>query len=169
MRVPQQWVWINDPLELPDDDHARCIAAPGERMLACGVQQFALTTRLCLHLSESHAGCTDASFATLQIEYRGADWARGLAQKSWGSERFDTGSRRGEAQRAAGLALLATLEGALAAGSLVHRRSSAPVHLEVSALARSLEPDAGRRPGHACRRPRPALLPLRVGRVETPR
>ena len=32
VKVPLKWVWENDPQELPDDDHARCIAAPGERL-----------------------------------------------------------------------------------------------------------------------------------------
>jgi hypothetical protein len=164
VNVPQ-WVWANDPERLPDDDHARCIAAPGERILARGAHPFALTTRACLHLSDSHAGCSTASFATLQMEYRGRDWARGLAQKSWGSERFDSGSLGGEAQQAAGLALLATLEGALAAGStVVHRKSAAPVHVKARVVLRAAETDRGPRPGHAPRRPLPALLPLTVGR-----
>ena len=38
VKVPLEWVWENNPKELPDDDHARCIAAPGERFLACGAQ-----------------------------------------------------------------------------------------------------------------------------------
>ena len=47
MKMPLEWVWENDPEELPDDDHTRCIAAPGERFLACGAQLFTLTTRPC--------------------------------------------------------------------------------------------------------------------------
>jgi hypothetical protein len=169
VKVPLEWVWANDPEELPDDDHARCIAAPGERILACGTQSFALTTRRCLYLSESHAGRTAPSFSTLQMAYRGHDWARGLAQESWGSDRFDSGSHGGEAQQAAGLALLATLEGALAAGSVVRRRSAAPVHVETGAPGQPLRAAGLRPPGHAPRRPRPALLPLRVGCGGSPR
>lgn len=164
MEPPHQWVWENDPEGLPDDGHARCIAAPGERMLVYGAQPFVLTTRPCLHLSESDDARTAASFATLHLEYHGLDWPRGLAQKSWGSERFDSGSRGDRAQQAAGLALLATVEGALAAGVLVHRRTSAPVHGESGAAGRSAGRDEEHPSGHAPRRPRPALLPLRVGR-----
>lgn len=163
MKVPRQWVWANDPQELPDDDHARCIAAPGERLLAFGPHLFTLTTRPCLCLSEAHGGRSAVSFSTLQMEYRGRDWARGLAQRSWGSDRFDSGSRGGEAQQAAGLALLVTLEGALAAGVVVRRRSSAPVHIEGDAPRQSLRQAPGRPSGHAPRPPRPALLPLAVG------
>jgi hypothetical protein len=166
VKVPLQWVWTNDPQELPDDDHVRCIAAPGERLLVRGTHAFALTTRPCLYLSESHGGRGAVSFSTLQMEYRGVDWARGLAQESWGSDRFDSGSLGGEAQQAAGLALLATLEGALAAGAVQHRRSAAPVHIEDDPPGQPSRPIAWRHPGHAPRRPRPALLPLTVGRAD---
>jgi hypothetical protein len=169
VKVPLEWVWTNDPDELPDDDHARCIAAPGERFLACGAELFTLTTRPCLHLSDAHGGHPARSFSTLQMEYRGLDWVRGLAQRSWGSDRFDCGSAGGEAQQAAGLALLATLEGALAAGGPLHRSSSAPVHIAVGALGQLPRPAAWHPPGHAPRKPRPALLPLRVGRGKDPR
>ena len=82
MKVPLTWVWENDPQELPDDDHARCIAAPGERFVACGGQLFALTTRPHARLSASRRA---TSFSTLQMEYLGLDWPRGLAQQYWGS------------------------------------------------------------------------------------
>jgi hypothetical protein len=160
VKIPLEWVWQNDPEGLPDDDHARCIAAPGERLLVCGAHQFALTTRPCLHLSDPRDGCDAGSFSTLYLEYRGFEWARGLAQGSWGSDRFASHSRDGQAQQAAGLALFAALSGALAAGSVVHRRSAAPVHFEAGTLGQSVG-----RSGHGSRRPRPALLPLKVGRA----
>ena len=39
-----EWVWHNDPEGLPDSDHARCIAATGERSLVYGAHLFKLTT-----------------------------------------------------------------------------------------------------------------------------
>jgi len=163
VKVRLRWVWANDPEELPDDDHARCIAAPGERILAHGAHVFTLTTRPCLRLSETHAGPEGGGFATLQIEYRGVDWARGVAQKSWGSDRFDSWSCDGEAQQAAGLALFATMEGAMAAASAdAHTTiSSTPVAGEFPGT--SLRALGSRPSGHARRAPRPSLLPLRVG------
>jgi hypothetical protein len=164
VKIPLEWVWQNDPEGLPDDDHARCIAAPGERLLVCGAHLFALTTRPCLYLSDQCDRRGAESFSTLYLEYRGIEWARGLAQGSWGSDRFDSHSRGGEAQQAAGLALLATLAGALAAGPVVHQRSAAPEHFEAGTLGQYVA-----RAGHGRRRPRPALLPLRVGRAGDPR
>ncbi len=160
MKVPLEWVWQNDPEELPDHDHARCIAAPGERLLACGEHPFALTTRPCLHLSDSRDSHIAVSFSMLHVEYRGLDWARGMAQQSWGSDRFDNGSCGGEARQAAGVALLATVERALNPDPVVRRRSAASVHYEAGAPGQPLRPTV-----RASRRPRPALLPLRVGRA----
>lgn len=161
MKVPLTWVWENDPQELPDDDHARCIAAPGERYVACGGQLFALTTRPHARLSASRRV---TSFSTLQMEYLGLDWPRGLAQQYWGCDPFDSGPLAGEAQQAAGLALLATVAGALAAGSAVRPGSSSSSRVGFDDLRRPLRP-----PGWPPRRlargaPRPALLPLTVGR-----
>ncbi len=163
MKVPLRWVWVNDPEELPDDDHARCFDAPGERRLDCGTQRFGMTTRPCTHLSESRGGRSTISFSTLQMEYLGRDWARGLAQKSWGGEPFDSGPLGGDARQAAGLALLATVAGALSAGSAVRRE---PSHSEWGKddLEQFPREVASRPPGHAARKPRPALLPLIVGR-----
>lgn len=163
MTVPLEWVWTNDPIGIPDDDHSRCIAASGERMLARGAHVFSLTTRPCLHVSTSRSGRAAASFSTLQMAYRGHEWARGLAQETWGSDRFDSGPRGADAQHAAGLALLATMEGALAAGFLARRRSSLPAHMACDGERPLLRP-AGRPPGHARRKPRPSLLPFTVGR-----
>ncbi len=167
MKVPLEWVWENDPEELPDDDHERCISARGERFLACGGQLFALTTRPCTRLSASGSGRGAASYSTLQMEYLGLDWARGLAQQSWGGDPFESRQLGGEAQQAAGLALLATVAGALAASASVCTGwSSSPD-----------EPDGRRRPrppgwpprGRAPRPRQPALLPLTVGRGGDPR
>jgi hypothetical protein len=164
VKVPLEWVWANDPKELPDDDHARCIAAPGERIIACGAQLFTLTTRPCTYLSGSDGGGSAVSFSTLQMEYLGLDWARGVAQKSWGSDPFDSGPLGGTGQQAAGLALLATLAGALGAGSAVRSASSSPARFECDGPGQPLPPAAWPPRGHAPRARRPALLPLTVGR-----
>jgi len=164
VKVPLEWVWENDPKELPDDDHARCIAAPGERFLACGGQLFALTTRPCTSLSASGSGRAAASFSTLQMEYLGLDWARGLAQQCWGGDPFVSGPPDGEAQQAAGVALLATVVGALAAGSAARFGASPSSMDESDDLRRPLRPP-GWPPRRRTPRPgRPALLPLTVGR-----
>jgi len=164
VKVPLKWVWANDPEGLPDDDHARCIAAPGERILARGAQLFTLTTRPCTCFSESHGGRSAVGFSTLQMEYRGRDWARGLAQMHWGGDRFDSGPRGGKAQQAAGLALLATVAGALAAGSPVPCGSWSSARDERDDRRQPLRPPGWPPPGHGPRAPRPALLPLTVGR-----
>jgi len=164
VKIPLEWVWENDPKELPDDDHARCIAAPGERFLACGAQLFTMTTRPCTYLSASDGGRSAVSFSTLQMECRGLDWARGLAQKSWGSDPFDSGPLGGEARQAAGLALLATLADALAAGSTLRSGSSSSSQVECDGQWQPLRPAAWPPPGHAPRARLPALLPLTVGR-----
>ena len=164
MKVPLEWVWENDPKGLPDRDHARCIAARGERFLAWDGQLFALTTRPCTYLSQSGGGRRVVSFSTLQMEYLGLDWERGLAQKYWGSDRFGGGPLGGEALQAAGLALLATVAGALAAGSAVRYESSSSLRVECDDQRLPLRPPGWPPPAHARRARCPALLPLTVGR-----
>ena len=161
MKVPLEWVWENDPEELPDDDHARCIAAGGERFVACGGQLFALTTRPCT--SRSASGNV-ASSSTLQMEYLGLDWPRGLAQQYWGGDPFESGPLGGEAKHAAGLALLATLAGALAAGSAVHSSLSLSPRVGFDDLRQPPRPPEWPPRLHARRPARPALLPLTTGR-----
>jgi hypothetical protein len=163
VKIPACWVWENDPDDLPDDDHARCISAQGERYMACGGQLFALTTHPCARLSASRPGYGTATFSTLQMEYLGLDWAHGLAQQSWGSDPFESGPSGGEPQQAAGLALLATIADALAASSSVHVESSSS--LDEFDGRRRPQPTPGLPAGGRTPRPRrPALLPLTVGR-----
>lgn len=169
MKVPQEWVWENDPAECLDDDHARCIAAPGERLLACGGQLFALTTRPCTFRSGPSDGRGAAAFATLQMEYLGLDWERGLAQRHWGGERFPSASPGGAARQAAGLALLATVAGAMAAGATQRRSPSSPSQPEDDDRRPPPRPPGRPPAGHAPRRPWPAMLPLTVGRGGDPR
>jgi len=161
VKVPLTWVWENDPHDLPDDDHARCIAAPGERFVACGGQLFALTTRPHARRSASRSA---TSFSTLQMEYLGLDWPRGLAQQYWGCDPFDSGPLAGDAQQAAGITLLATVAGALAAGSAVRSGSSSSSRVGFDDLRPPLRPPGWPPRRHARRAPRPALLPLTVGR-----
>jgi len=161
MKIPLRWVWENDPEALPDDDHARCISAHGERYVACGGQLFALTTHPCAHLSASRPGYSAAALSTLQLEYLGLDWAQGLGQLSWACEPFESGPADGEAQQAAGLALLATVADALAASSSARFESSSSLD-EFDHRRRPRptpdRPSRGRTP-----RPRhPTLLPLTV-------
>lgn len=163
MKVPLEWVWENDPEELPDDDHARCISARGERFLASGGQLFALTTHLCTRLCASGNGRGTSSYSTLQMEYLGLDWARGLAQQSWGGDPFDSGPGGGEARQAAGLALLATVSGALAASSSGHTGSDGSLD-EFDDRRRPQRPPGWPPRGRTPRPRRPALLPLTVGR-----
>ena len=160
MKIPLQWVWENDPDDLPDDDHARCISARGERYVAHGGQLFALTTHPCVHLSQSvHS---TATFSTLQMEYLGLDWTHGLAQLSWGCDPFESRPAGGEAQQAAGLALLATIADALAASSSVHIESSSS--LDEFDDRRRPQPAPGLLARGRTPRPRqPSLLPLTVG------
>jgi hypothetical protein len=122
--VPLEWVWDNDPEDLPDVGHARCIAARGERLVACGGQLFMLTTRPCAPRHGAGAGRRERSMSTFRMEYIGLDWPRGLAQQYWGSRAFDCGAPSGEAAQFAGLALLETVAGALAAGSAIDSGST---------------------------------------------
>ena len=163
MHVPLQWVWENDPDDLPDDDHARCISACGERYVAFGGQLFALTTRPCVGLSTSPSAYSTASFSTLRMEYLGLDWEHGLARQFWGCDPFESRPLGGEAQQAAGVALLATVAGALARSASVHAESSSSLD-ESDDRRRSLRPPQSRSRGRAPRPRQPALLPLTVCR-----
>jgi len=113
MKVRTEWIWLNDPEERPDLDHSRCIAASGERMLDYGSELFELTTEPCAYLSESDAARSTLSFSKLRLEYAGDTWARGRQIGSWGSQPFDSGPFGDDARRAAGLALMTTVAGAL--------------------------------------------------------
>lgn len=83
-----EWQWTTDPLGEPDEGHARCIAAPGERILEYGGHAFVLTTHACapgtvlddgrtpiacyrLHLDCTELGCAFSSAAT-SLEWRSA-------------------------------------------------------------------------------------------------
>ena len=72
------------------------------------------------------------------MEYLGLDWPRGLAQQYSGGEHFNSEPSGGEAQQAAGLALLATGAGALAAGAAAHREVGVAVTGRLRRLSTAL-------------------------------
>jgi hypothetical protein len=156
-----EWVWENDLEELPDDDHARCIAALGRRLLSCGGQLFVLTTRSDASRSAPRSARGPTPFSTLQMEYLGVDWPRGLAQQVWGSERFDDGPQGAAMRQATGRALLATVAGALAAGSMIRRGCAPPSRVGHDDFRQPARPP-GWPPRLHRRRPLPALPPSGV-------
>jgi hypothetical protein len=109
-----QWQWRNDPDGLPDDDHARCIAAPGMRLLVYGTHLFKLTTLAGSHIHEPAGACVSRPRSALQMEYAGFGWANGSIARTWRSKPFDSGPLGTRAQHAAGLALMATVVIAMA-------------------------------------------------------
>jgi hypothetical protein len=112
------WHWKNDPAGLPDDDHTRCIAAPGVReLLYCG-RLFEMTTVASSRVPASARTSVTGRRALLQMEHVSKGPARGLVARYWRSRPFDSRSLGGVAQYAAGLDLLATVATELAgAGS----------------------------------------------------
>ena len=103
------WHWRNDPRGLPDDDHARCIAAPGVRELLYRGRLFAMTTVACPRVPKSGTVPVSWSRALLQVEHVGDTAPRGLFARYWRSQPFDSRSLGGVAQYAAGLNLLAAV------------------------------------------------------------
>jgi hypothetical protein len=97
------WHWRNDPARLPDDDHTRCMAAPGVRELVYRGQLFEMTTVFAGHR------------VRLQMEHVGVSWEAADVGRYWRSQPFDGKSLGGVAQYAAGLDLLAKVETELAA------------------------------------------------------
>jgi hypothetical protein len=97
------WHWRNDPARLTDDDHTRCMAAPGVRELVYRGQLFEMTTLF--------AGRR----ARLQMEHVGVSRETADVARYWRSQPFDGGSGDGVAQYAAGIDLLAKVETELAA------------------------------------------------------
>ena len=109
------WHWQNDPEATPDDDHTRCIAAPGVRtLLYCG-RRFELTTVVCSRVPKSAPVPVSGSRALLQMEHVSDDVERGLTARYWRSQPVDSRSHGGVAQYAAGLDLLEAVATELAA------------------------------------------------------
>jgi hypothetical protein len=97
------WHWRNDPARVPDDDHTRCMAAPGVRELVYKGQLFEMTTVFV------------GRRARLQMEHVGVTSEHAVGARYWRSQPFDGESIGGVAQYAAGLDLLATVATELAA------------------------------------------------------
>lgn len=108
------WHWQNDPKELTDDDHTRCIAAPGVRELLYRGRLFEMTTVVCPRVSRSGRVPVSGSRALLQMEHVGDHVGHGLTARYWRSQPFDSRSLGGVAQYAAGLDLLASVATELA-------------------------------------------------------
>ena len=68
------WHWRNDPAGLPDDDHTRCMAAPGVRELVYHGQLFEMTTVLV------------GRRARLQLEHVGVSWEAAEIARTGGLE-----------------------------------------------------------------------------------
>lgn len=109
------WRWQNDPEARPDDDHRRCIAAPGVRELRYCGRLFEMTTVVCPRVPVPAVAPASGSGAHLQMEHVGNDPAHGLVARFWRSRPFDSRSPGGVAQYAAGLDLLETVATDLAA------------------------------------------------------
>ena len=109
------WHWQNDPDGTPDDDHTRCIAAPGVRRLLYHGRRFEMTTVSCPSVPRLAKVPVSGSRALLQMEHVGDGTAQGLVARYWRSQPFDSRSHGGMAQYAAGLDLLAAVATELAA------------------------------------------------------
>ena len=109
------WHWQNDPEGIPDDDHTRCIAAPGVRELRYRGRLFEMTTVVCPRVPKAASVPVSGSRALLQMEHVSDDVARSLVVRYWRSQPFDSRSHGGVAQYAAGLDLLAAVATELAA------------------------------------------------------
>ena len=81
------WHWQNDPQGLPDDDHTRCIAAPGVRhLLYCG-RLFEMTTVACSRVPPSASAPVFGRRTLLQMEHVSNDSAHGLVARSGAASR----------------------------------------------------------------------------------
>jgi hypothetical protein len=109
------WYWQNDPDGLADDDHARCIAAPGVRELLYRGRLFEMTTVACSGVPSSVGALVSESRELLQMEHVSGGLAHGLVARYWRSRPFDGRSLGGVAQYAAGLDLLEAVATELAA------------------------------------------------------
>jgi hypothetical protein len=112
-----EWVWHNDPEGLPDSDHARCIAATGERSLVYGAHLFKLTTVPSISPTAPDSRGKAMSFSTLRLTYAGIGWAQGSATGFWSSDPFDNARHGRDARQTAGIALLATVAGVISPSS----------------------------------------------------
>jgi len=109
------WRWQNDPEGRPDEEHSRCIAAPGVRELVYCGRLLEMTTVACSRVPTSARAPVCGSRALLQMEHVSNNVAHCLVARYWRSQPFDSQSLGGVAQYAAGLDLFATVATELAA------------------------------------------------------
>jgi hypothetical protein len=110
------WRWTNDPLDAPDEDHIRCIAAPGRRVLECCGHAFVLTTHECAAGTVLDDGRTPLFCWRLHLDCAelGCAWSSGAASLSWRSAPFISSSASSATAREAGRRLFEAAEADLA-------------------------------------------------------
>ncbi len=115
-----EWQWTNDPLGGPDDDHARCIAAPGARVLEYCGHSFVLTTHACDPGTMLDDGRTPLSCWRLHLDCTelGCAWSSGATSLAWRSMPFISASVHSATAREAGRRLLEAAEADLAEAAL---------------------------------------------------
>jgi hypothetical protein len=115
-----EWQWTNDPLAEPDEDHARCIAAPGARVLEYCGHSFVLTTHACAPGTVLDDGRTPLSCWRLHLDCTelGCAWSSGATSLAWRSMPFISASVHSATAREAGRRLLEAAEADLAEAAL---------------------------------------------------
>lgn len=106
------WRWTNDPLGEPDEDLARCIAAPGQRILEYCGHSFVLTTHECAPGTVLDDGRTPLTCWRLHLDCteHGCAWSSGATSLSWRSVPFISASASSATAREAGRRLLEAAE-----------------------------------------------------------
>jgi hypothetical protein len=115
-----EWRWINDPSGAPDEDGARCIAAPGERLLEYCGHSLVLTTHECARGTALEDGRTPLACWRLHLDCTelGCAASSGATSLSWRSVPFISPSASSATAREAGRRLLEAAEKDLAAAGL---------------------------------------------------
>ena len=115
-----EWRWTNDPLGGPDEDHARCIAASGSRILEYRGHSFVLTTHECAPGTVLDDGRTPLACWRLHLDCTelGCAWSSGATSLSWRSVPFISPSASSATAREAGRRLLEAAEIDLAEAAL---------------------------------------------------
>ena len=114
------WRWTNGPLDAPDVDQARCIAAPGSRVLEnCG-HSFVLTTHECAPGTVLDDARTPLACWRLHLDCTelGCAWSSGATSLCWSSVPFVSPSASSATARAAGSRLLEAAAADLAEAAL---------------------------------------------------
>jgi hypothetical protein len=114
------WRWTNDQLDAPDEDHARCIAAPGARTLECCGHEFVLTTHRCAPGTVLDDGRTPLSCWRLHLDCTelGCAWSSSATSLTWRSVPFISPSASSATAREAGRRLFEAAEAGLAEAAL---------------------------------------------------